>query len=60
MAAQINRRTSVLFRRYRVFIRRSASISDPEPKIIPQLICDPESETQFKSRLYHNSQTSGL
>jgi len=60
MAAQINRRTSVLFRRYRVFIRRSASISDPQPKIIPQLICDPEAETKFKAPFYHNSQKAGL
>jgi len=60
MAAQINRRTSVLFRRYRVFIRRSALISDPEPKIIPQLICDPELKTQFKAPFYHNSQQAGL
>jgi hypothetical protein len=60
LSAQINRRTSVLFRRYRVFIRRSASILLSRLKIIPQFICGSKLETKFKEAFYHNSPIGGL
>ena len=60
LSAQINRRTSVLFRRHRVFIRRSASVWHKGLKITPQFICDSKLETKLLGALHHNSQTGGL